>query len=123
MIDRSNIWDSFSFISNISNKTTLMVSMVGDNLDATIGKLHTVLTFHNTSSILGLGLGEMSTIGISTSILISKWLRCQLFLMVWGWVGSRVVRGRGGVVRSRSWVVGSGCRCVLWSAQGRANKE
>ena len=44
MMDRSNIWDSFSFISNISNKTTLMVSMVGDYLDTTIRKLHTVLT-------------------------------------------------------------------------------
>ena len=50
-MDRSNIWDSFSFISNISNKTTLMVSMVGDNLDATIGKLHTVLTWEKKTGL------------------------------------------------------------------------
>jgi len=39
-----HIWLGFSFILDISNKTTLMVSMVGDYLDTTIRKLHTVLT-------------------------------------------------------------------------------
>jgi len=100
-----HIFLGHSFIFHISDEPVLVVSMVGHNLHTTIGQLYTVLAFDNSCSILGLSLGEMSSIGISTSILISKWLGWQLFLMVWCWMRSRVVGGRGWVVRSRGRVV------------------
>merc|ERR1719320_265578 len=84
-----------------------------------------VLTFHNSMLILALCLGKVSAIGISTTILICKRLRGELFLMVRSWVWSWVVGSRGRVVRSRSWVVRSrgirsrDCRCT----QGRAKEE
>lgn len=132
MVDRSMmnrgwcIWFRFwhiflghSFIFHIGNKPVLMVSMVGNDLHTTIGQLYTVLAFDNSCGILGLSLGEMSSIGISTSILISKRLGWQLFLVVWCWmrsgvVGSRggVVRSRGGFVRSRGGFVGGWCGFV-----------
>jgi len=130
MVDSMRFWDiwmSFSLISDISNEPVVMISVVGDNLDTTIRELHTVLTFHNSMFILTLCLGKVSSICISTTILISKWLRGELFLMVWSWVWSWVVRSRSWVVRSRGRVVrgrsrGIGsrdCRCT----QGRAKEE
>merc|ERR550517_2409973 len=88
-------------------------SMVRDNLYTTIRELHTVLSFHNSIFILTLCLGKVSTISISTTILISKWLRGELFLMVWSWVWSWVIRSRSRGIRSRD------CRCT----QGRAKEE
>merc|ERR1719244_412058 len=112
MVDSMRFWDiwvSFSLISDISNEPVVMISMVGDNLDTTIRELHTVLSFYNSMFILTLCLGKVSAISISTSILICKWLRGELFLMVWSWV-----------VRSRSRGIGSrDCRCT----QGRAKEE
>merc|ERR1719430_2934491 len=123
MVDSMRFWDiwvSFSLISDISNEPVVMISMVGDNLDTTIRELHTVLTFHNSIFILTLCLGKVSAISISTTILISKWLRGELFLMVWSWVWSWVVRSRSWVIRSRSRGIGSrDCRCT----QGRAKEE
>merc|ERR1719250_377628 len=128
MVDSMRFWDigmSFSLISDISNEPVFMISVVRDNLYTTIRELHTVLTFHNSILILALCLGKVSAIGISTTILICKRLRWELFLMVWSWVWSWVVGSRGRVVRSRSWVVRSrgirsrDCRCT----QGRAKEE
>ena len=70
----------------------------------------------------------MSSIGVSTTILISKRLGCQLFLMVWCWMRSRVIRGRGGVVWGRGGVVRSWGRVVRGRklgrcTQGRANEK
>merc|ERR1719278_2394633 len=130
MVDSMRFWDiwvSFSLISDISNEPIVMISMVRDNLYTTIRELHTVLTFHNSMFILTLCLGKVSTISIGATILICKWLRGELFLMVWSWVWSWVVRSRswvvgsrGRVVRGRSRGIGSrDCRCT----QGRAKEE
>jgi len=94
-----------SLILNIRHKSILMISMIGHYLNPTIRQLHPVLTLDNTSSILSFCLCKVAAISISTSILIGKRLRC-LFL----YIGSRVVRsrGRGRVIRSRSWMVRRG---------------
>jgi len=120
MVDSMRFWDiwvSFSLISDISNEPIVMISMVRDNLYTTIRELHTVLSFHNSMFILTLCLGKVSAICISTTILISKWLRGELFLMVWSWVWSWVVRSRSWVVRSRFGVgfVGRSSRCMIRS--------
>ena len=39
-----NIWNGLSFIFDISNKTILMISMIGHNLDTAIGKFNTVFS-------------------------------------------------------------------------------
>merc|ERR1719317_1237945 len=123
MVDSMRFWDigmSFSLISDISNEPVVMISVVRDNLYTTIRELHTVLTFHNSMLILALCLGKVSAIGISTTILICKRLRGELFLMVWSWVWSWVVGSRGRVVRSRSRGIRSrDCR----GTQGRAKEE
>merc|ERR1711982_180981 len=87
---------SLSLISDISNESIVMVSMVRNNLHTTIRKLNTVFTFHNSMLILALCLGKVSAISISTTILICKRLRGELLLMVWSWVWSRVVGGELG---------------------------
>merc|ERR1719317_932068 len=92
MVDSMRFWDigmSFSLISDISNEPVFMISVVRDNLYTTIRELHTVLTFHNSMLVLALCLGKVSAIGISTTILICKRLRGELFLMVWSWVWHR----------------------------------
>merc|ERR1719266_601271 len=130
MVDSMRFWDiwvSFSLISDISNEPIVMISMVRDNLYTTIRELHTVLSFYNSMLILTLCLGKVSAISISTTILICKWLRGELFLMVWSWVWSWVVRSRSWVIRSRSRVIrgrsrgiwSRDCRCT----QGRAKEE
>merc|ERR1719250_495971 len=114
MVDSMRFWDigmSFSLISDISNEPVVMISVVRDNLYTTIRELHTILTFHNSMLVLALCLGKVSAIGISTTILICKRLRGELFLMVWSWVWSWVVGSRG--IRSRD------CRCT----EGRAKEE
>ena len=77
-------------------------------------------TFYNSIFILALCLGKVSAISISATILICKWLRGELFLMVWSWVWSWVVISRSWVVRGRSRGIRSrDCRCT----QGRAKEE
>merc|ERR1719281_694269 len=79
------IWDSLTLISHISNESIFMISMVGDNLDTTVRKLNSVLSLDNSIFILSLSLGKVSSILISSTILIGKWLGRNLLLMVWSW--------------------------------------
>ena len=51
------------------------IGSVGDNLNPSIWQLHPVLPSHDTILILGLGFGKMSSIFVSSSILVSEWLR------------------------------------------------
>merc|ERR1711936_735151 len=51
-----------------------MVSVVGDNLDTTVRKLNSVLSLDNSMFILSLSLGKVSSILISSTILVGKWL-------------------------------------------------
>lgn len=51
------------------------VSSVGDDLNPSIGQLYPVLPLYDTILILGLRLGKMSSVLVSSSVLISEWLR------------------------------------------------
>merc|ERR1719410_1809101 len=55
-----------SLVSDISNKPILMVSVVGNNLDSAVRKLHSVLSLDNSVLILSFSLGKVSSILIST---------------------------------------------------------
>merc|ERR1719206_801136 len=60
---------SNTIISDISNKTIIIIGMIVDMLDTAIGKVDRVGTFYNTSTIVGLSLVEGSTrVVISNSI-------------------------------------------------------
>merc|ERR1719251_532041 len=77
-----------SLVSDISNKPILMVSVVGHNLHSAVRKLNSVFSLDNSVLILSLSLGEVSAILISSPVLVSEWLRGQLFLVIrsWCWV-------------------------------------
>merc|ERR1712106_181612 len=63
---------SNSVISNISNITIVIISMIGNMLSTAIGKVDRVRSFYNTSTIIGLSLVEGSTrVVISNSIGVS----------------------------------------------------
>merc|ERR1719420_2412715 len=63
---------SSSFISDISNISIIIIGMIFDMLDTTIGKVDRVGTIYNTSTIIGLSLVEGSTrVVISNSISVS----------------------------------------------------
>merc|ERR1719510_985230 len=85
--------ERLSLVSDISNKPILMVSVVGHNLHSAVRKLNSVLSLDNSVLILSLSLGEVSAILISSSVLISEWLRGQFFLMIRSWCW--VIGGRG----------------------------
>merc|ERR1719266_790509 len=82
-----------SLVSDISNKPILMVSVVGHNLHSAVRKLNSVLSLDNSVLILSLSLGEVSAVLISSSVLVSKGLRGQFFLVIRSWCW--VIRGRG----------------------------
>ena len=70
-----------------------------------------IFTLDNSIFILSLSLGKVSSILISSTIFISKWLRGLLLFMVWSWCR---------VVRSRSWGISN----ISWSSKSRGgNKE
>merc|ERR1719281_548451 len=103
----SNIWDCLTLVPDISNEAIVMVSVVGDNLDTTIRKFNSVLSLDNSMFILSLSLGKVSSILISSTILVGKWLGRNLLLMVWGW----------------SWGIWCwGIAHIGWGSQGCGNK-
>merc|ERR1719499_2734368 len=111
----SNIWDSLSLIPDVSNESILVVSMVGDNLHTAIGKLYSVFSLDNSMFILSLSLGKVSAVLISSSVLVGKWLRRDLLLVVRCW--GRMIRSGG--IWSRCWGVSN----ISWSSHGCSNKE
>merc|ERR1712106_519459 len=63
---------SDSIISNISNITIIIISMIGNMLSTAIRKVDRVRTFYNTGTTIGLSLVEGSTrVVISNSIGVS----------------------------------------------------
>merc|ERR1719356_1201048 len=63
---------SFSLIGHISNITIIIIGMIVNMLDTTIGKVDRVRSFNNTSSIIGFSLVEGSTrVVISNSISVT----------------------------------------------------
>jgi len=63
-----------SLISDISNITIIVIGVILDSLDSTIGKVDGVLTINNTSSIIVLSLVESSTrVVISNSVGVRVW--------------------------------------------------
>merc|ERR1719493_104612 len=63
-----------SLIGDISNITIIVISMVLDVLDSTVGKVDRVFTIDNTGSIIVLSLLESSTrVVISNSVGVGVW--------------------------------------------------
>merc|ERR550532_3069045 len=88
-----------ALIPHVGDEAVLVVGVVGDDLDTAVRKLHSVLALDDSVLILSLSLGEVSSILVSTSVFVGKWLWWQFFLVV----GSRVVGcRRWRMVRSRS---------------------
>merc|ERR550525_525010 len=116
LVDRLRV--CLALIPHVGDEAVLVVGVVRDDLDTTVRKLHSVLALDHSVLILSLSLGEVSSILVSTSVFVGKWLWWQFFLVV----GSRVVGCRSRrMVRSRS-------RSVARSngnhrGQGRAEQE
>merc|ERR1719312_1491584 len=113
----------FSFISNISNISIIVIGMVVYMLDTTIRKVYRVGTFDNTSSIIGLSLVEGSTrvvisnsIGVRVRGGLSK-VRLSITSMVsnnWGMMDNRsMVNNRG--MSNSNWMSNS---MGYWMSKG-----
>merc|ERR1719471_481583 len=85
-----------ALIPHVSDEAVVVVGVVGDDLDTAVGELHPVLSLDHSVLVLGLGLGEVSSVRISSSVLVSEWLWWEFFL----------------VIRSRCWVVRSRGRSI-----------
>merc|ERR1712027_99314 len=84
----SNRVGGSSLIGNLSNKSKLIVSMVGGGLDSAIRKSNRVGSSNISISILGFSLSEVcSTVVIIHSILVGEGLRGLI-------IGSRGVLGK-----------------------------
>merc|ERR1719297_415065 len=96
--------DRGSFISNLSNKSIVVVSSVGGGLDSAIRKSNLERSGNFALGILGLSLLEVVLrVVINYSVFISKWLRGELLLLV-----------------DRSWVVGSR-GSIGWGASSKSS--
>merc|ERR550519_1090826 len=98
-----------ALVLHVSDEPVLVVSVIGHDLHPTVRKLNTVLALDNTMIILGLGLGEVATIGVGTSVLICEGLGGDLLVdydrgggVCRGSVDHRGVVGKGGVVGNRA---------------------
>lgn len=99
---------SLTFVSDVSNVTIFMVSVISDDLSAAVGKSNAVFTSNNTILILGFLLVEVSTgVFVLDSVFIGEWARGDFVRVVvmhrFVWSRCRWVV-RGWVIRS--WVVG-----------------
>ena len=74
--------------------------------------MHTVHTLNDTVLVLGLGLGKVSAVLVSTSVLVREGLGHLLLGIGGGMVRGRVVWGGGRGVRGRGRVVRGGGRSV-----------
>ena len=63
-----------ALIPHVSDEAVVVIGVVGDDLDTAVGELHPVLSLDHSVLILGLGLGEVSSVRISSSVLVSEWL-------------------------------------------------
>ena len=91
-VSSGGLWgvDWGTFISDLSNESVLVVSMVGGGLDTTVRKSNHEATLDNTGGILSFCLLEVSlAVVIVDSILISIRLRGEL--LNWG------IRSRGSI--------------------------
>uniref|UniRef100_A0A0K2UF24 Uncharacterized protein n=1 Tax=Lepeophtheirus salmonis TaxID=72036 RepID=A0A0K2UF24_LEPSM len=100
-----------SRVGNISNIARVSISnIVGHSLDATVGKGNRVLSLGGVS-ITGLISSKVeSSIFITDGILVL--VDCWIFLVGRSWVVRGGFVGWSRVIRSRGWVVGSGCWVV-----------
>merc|ERR1719208_789201 len=98
--------DRGTLISNLSNKSVVVVSSVGGGLDSTIRKSNHEGSSNFAFSILSFSLLEVVLgVVINDSIFIGKWLRGELLLLV-----------------DRSWVVGSR-GSIGWGASSKSSGE
>ena len=63
-----------ALIPHVSDEAVVVVGVVGDDLDTAVGELHPVLSLDHSVLVLGLGLGEVSSVRISSSVLVCEWL-------------------------------------------------
>ena len=113
MIGRSSMDSGNTFIGDISNITTITISMVVDILDTTIRKSNSVGSFNITISISSFSSIVVSTrVVIMHSILIG--VRRWNLLVHWSCMDYRGMVGRGSMVHRG---------VVLWlgKSQGSAN--
>jgi hypothetical protein len=94
---------SGSLIRDISDEASLVVSVVGDDLNTAIGKVHTVGSVNLAIGVLVLSLLEGGAgVLVLDTVLVSVWLRGELL--------HGFVVGGGGVVGDRGRLVGRGRR-------------
>merc|ERR1719356_2018159 len=51
-----------ALIPHVSDEAVVVVGVVGDDLDTAVGELHPVLSLDHSVLVLGLGLGEVSSV-------------------------------------------------------------
>ena len=114
--------DGGSLVGDISDESVDVVSGVGGGLDSAVRKSNHERSGDDTVSVLGLGFLEVGlAVVISNSVLVGKWLRGELLLLVWGGfvVGGSWSIGWGGGV-SWSWSVSS---CKGHEGRGEDNLQ
>lgn len=95
--------DSCSLVGDVSDEASLVVSVVGDDLDTAVGKVHTVGSVNLAIGVLVLSLLEGGAgVLVLDTVLVSVWLRGELL--------HRFVVGGRGVVGDRGRLVGRGRR-------------
>jgi len=106
---RGSIGDWVTLVLDISNITRVGIKdVVGDNLDATIGKGNTVSSVGGVSISVLVGSEVNTVVTVSNSVLV---------VICWWDIG--VDRGRA---VGRGWSV-SWSRCVLWSSSGNSQES
>ena len=63
-----------ALIPHVSDEAVVVVGVIGDDLDTAVGELYPVLSLDHSVLVLGLGLGEVSSVRISSSVLVCEWL-------------------------------------------------
>merc|ERR1719208_553850 len=105
--------DRGTLISNLSNKSVVVVSSVGGGLDSAIGKSNHERSSNFAFSILSFGLLEVVLgVVINDSVFISKWLRGELLLLI----------SRGRVI-CRGSTIGWGAVSKSCSKKGGGNEK
>ena len=76
-VSTDGLWgvDSGSLVLDVSNEAVGWVGVVGDDLDAAVGKVDAVFTLNVSGDVLGLGLVEVGTgVTVLHTVLVSEGL-------------------------------------------------
>jgi len=118
-----------SLISDVSNITIIVIGVILDSLDSTIGKVDRVLTINDTSSIVVLSLVESSTrVVISNSIGVRVWgnlskVISNISSLHWGMVSWGSMSNNWGMISWCSMSDDRGSMSNNWGSNGTVSNN